>query len=379
MRILTLTNCPVDPNLGSGKTVLRYSEGLRQLGNDVDVLPPSDYEYAYGLSRGKKFRQAIGSYLEVRRRLRSQSYDVVEYYGDEFWLAARWVRRREPRPMLVAHTNGLELLAAERLASGEQGPDPDGLTRLKQRLVGPLHRLASQIAFNSADCFVSLCQLDADYIVHHGILPKDRTAVVNPGLDIEYLERPYSSERGARVGFTGTWIDRKDVKTVAKVMSKILASVPAVELDIFGSAGLSSAVYACFDHSLHSRIQVHPRLSNADLSDRLAKCKVFFFPSVYEGFGMATAEAMARGCVPVVTPTGFGAEITDGGDGFVADFGDASRMEQAIRTLLNDDSVFARMSAAARRRVEAFRWDIVSSALAAHYQRWLGEHRRRSS
>lgn len=44
MRILSLTNCPLDPKSGSGKTVLMYSQGLRNLGQFVDVAEPKDYE-----------------------------------------------------------------------------------------------------------------------------------------------------------------------------------------------------------------------------------------------------------------------------------------------------------------------------------------------
>jgi hypothetical protein len=43
MKILSLTNCPLDPNLGSGKTVLSYTQGLRELGHTIDVADPKNY------------------------------------------------------------------------------------------------------------------------------------------------------------------------------------------------------------------------------------------------------------------------------------------------------------------------------------------------
>ena len=44
MKILSLSTCPLDPLLGSGKTRLRWSEGLRELGHTVDMAEPRDYE-----------------------------------------------------------------------------------------------------------------------------------------------------------------------------------------------------------------------------------------------------------------------------------------------------------------------------------------------
>ena len=117
MRILSLTNCPLDPKSGSGKTVLMYSKGLQNLGHSVDVAEPKDYETWHGIGRAKKFRQAWGAWNFVKQKLRITQYGVIEFYGDEFWLATWQLSKLPKRPLLVAHTNGLELIDRDRLES----------------------------------------------------------------------------------------------------------------------------------------------------------------------------------------------------------------------------------------------------------------------
>lgn len=118
MRILTLSNCPLDPSFGSGYVILRYAAGLRERGHLVDLLGPEDYEPLRRWGRATGYRQALGMAWTALRRARSGRYDVVEFWGGEAWLAILLLRRRSRRRFLVVgHSNGLETHSAERLAA----------------------------------------------------------------------------------------------------------------------------------------------------------------------------------------------------------------------------------------------------------------------
>jgi glycosyltransferase involved in cell wall biosynthesis len=56
--------------------------------------------------------------------------------------------------------------------------------------------------------------------------------------------------------------------------------------------------------------------------------------SARESFGLALAEAMAAGCVPVVTETGFMPNLV-GDTGFLVEYGDAEAAVHAIRAALD--------------------------------------------
>jgi glycosyltransferase involved in cell wall biosynthesis len=367
MKILTVSSCVLDPKLGSGKTRLRWSEGLRALGHTVDVLQPRDYESFPDMQRARRFRQAIGASRVVPRKAKTTAYDLIDFCGGEFGLVTWLLARMPKRPLLVAHTDGLELLASER----ERAYDRPSTLRdhLRQSFARLTHDRLSHAAFAYADIFITLCELDRRYILDHGLFPQERTAVIAPGLDGEYLDRPFVTEKEHRIAYTGSWIPRKGVSRLAEVVSRVLRQDTAVSFDVYGAKD-RSAVLASFPESLHHRVTVHGSLSNQELAAGMSRAKVFFFPSQYEGFGMAIAEAMACSCAVVTTPTGFGGDLTDGVDAFLCGFEESTAMEAAIAKLLRDDGLRSTIARNGWQRTQELRWDANVKKLEAFYLRW---------
>src|SRR5581483_3163668 len=61
MKILSLSaSVFLDPHLGSGKTRLHWTNGLKELGHEVDILQPSDVEWWPGIKIGRRYRLAVG-------------------------------------------------------------------------------------------------------------------------------------------------------------------------------------------------------------------------------------------------------------------------------------------------------------------------------
>lgn len=104
------------------------------------------------------------------------------------------------------------------------------------------------------------------------------------------------------------------------------------------------------------------RVSDEEFVQLFQKAKVYVQASAHEGFGVALAEAMAAGCVPVVAPVTAMPEVV-GDTGFYAPFGDADGFAEAIQRALADDG---RLSEAARER-------IVSNFTSEHRERILTE------
>lgn len=371
MRILVLSSCPLDPILGSGKTRLRWSQGLRALGHEVDVFEPKAFEWWHGVNRAVRFRQALGAIGFVRRRLHERDYDLVEFFGGEFGLATKRLSRDRRRPLIVAHTDGFELLASERARDYDPLPRTigGGLQGWYRRQT---HERLSRAAFAFADAFVTGCELDRKRVLELNLFPSDRTAVISPGLDGEYLSASRGvQEKEERVAFTGTWISRKGVKHVLGVMSRILRERPGLRLDLYGTAGRAGAILGQFSPSVRAQIIVHGRLSNQQIAEGLSRAKVFFFPTQYEGFGMALAEAMACGCAPVTTPTGFGAELREAEEALLCGFDDRDAMRHAVLALLDDESLRARVAEGAWRRVRSLSWREQIAKLEVTYRAWM--------
>lgn len=375
MKILSLSTCPLDPLLGSGKTRLRWSEGLRELGHTVDMAEPKAYETWHGMRRALRFRLAWGACTFVKQKLEAGSYDAIEFFGGEFGLITWRLSKLGERPLIVAHTDGLELLATERERASN--PARSLMGHAHSCYCQQTHERLSRAAFVYADAFVTGCELDRQYVVEHRIFEPGRTAVVAPGLDDEYLAMPFIEKKEHRVAYTGSWIARKGIDKVVAVMTDVLTRDQGLHFDVY-SGGDREAVLAGFPASLHQRIEVYNRLYPAQLAKAMARAKVFFFPSQYEGFGMSLGEAMACSCAAVTAPTGFGAELRHGVEALVCGFDDVEAMKRSVLRLLGDEKERLSIARAGWERVRTLRWDSNIKKLEATYENWCSKWRERS-
>jgi glycosyltransferase involved in cell wall biosynthesis len=377
MRILTITNCPLDPTLGSGKTVLRYSHGLRERGHTVDVLEPGDYEILPVVGRARQLRLALGSWLAVPGRVQTSAYDLIEFYGSEFGLALRGGLRRQGGPLLVAHTNGLELLHRKRERAYLR-QDASPVSRLKRAVTGSILDWISESTFQLTHAFVSLCEADRRFVLQRKLYVPEMTAVVGPGLDSDFLAlgEPGVNARENRVAFTGSWTPRKGTDHLVAAMKRLLAERPELILDIYGAQCPEGVILEAFPPELRRQVAVHRTVTNEELVSGLTRARVFFFPSQYEGYGMAVAEAIRCGCAVVATPTGFAADLENEREAILCGFDDVDAMVTAIARLLDDEELRRRIASQAWMRTQGMTWEAAVIQLEIKYAQWVDVHQR---
>jgi glycosyltransferase involved in cell wall biosynthesis len=113
------------------------------------------------------------------------------------------------------------------------------------------------------------------------------------------------------------------------------------------------------------------RLTQKELVKRYSAAKIAVVPSLYEGFGLPAAEAMACG-VPVIATTGGALPEVVGNAGILVPPGKADVLAAAIKQLLNDEEIQRRMSQAGRKRVEEkFNWQQAALRTLEVYQEVL--------
>lgn len=91
---------------------------------------------------------------------------------------------------------------------------------------------------------------------------------------------------------------------------------------------------------------------------RIARCTVF--PSLNEGYGLPVAESLACGTPAVTSAYGSMVEIADDGGALLVDPRDDHSIAEALRTLLTDDAVHARLVEEAQARPRRS-WDAYAS------------------
>jgi len=123
--------------------------------------------------------------------------------------------------------------------------------------------------------------------------------------------------------------------------------------------------------NLDGMVHFTGRLAREELAQHYSAAQIAIVPSLYEGFGLPAAEAMACG-TPVIATTGGALPEVVGDAGILVPPGSADALAAAIGQLLNDKQAQQRMSEAGTKRVkEKFSWEQAARKTLEVYQEVL--------
>jgi len=123
--------------------------------------------------------------------------------------------------------------------------------------------------------------------------------------------------------------------------------------------------------NLDGMVHFTGRLTHEELAQHYYAAQIAVVPSLYEGFGIPAAEAMACG-TPVIATTGGALPEVVGDAGILVPPRSADALAAAIKQLLNDKQAQRRMSEAGRKRViEKFNWEQAARQTLEVYQEVL--------
>lgn len=177
-----------------------------------------------------------------------------------------------------------------------------------------------------------------------------RITVAEPGT--EPAPRARGSQGAPRMLAVGTILPRKGYLFLAEALTALRAL--DWSLDVAGSltaapdevAALRAALAAA---GLADRVTLHGALTHGALEALYAEADLFVMPSLYEGYGMALAEAMARGLAIVATRAGAAADTAPDAAALKVEPGDAPALADALRRALADAQLRARLAEASWR------------------------------
>lgn len=109
-------------------------------------------------------------------------------------------------------------------------------------------------------------------------------------------------------------------------------------------------------------VSVAVQISDLDLSAAYRESRFTVFTSLHEGFGLPVAESLAYGVPALTTSYGSTAEIAAGGGALLVDPRDDEALRAALRRMLCDDELLARLRAEAAAR-PARTWDDYAAEL----------------
>ncbi|OEU97934.1 glycosyl transferase family 1 [Streptomyces qinglanensis] len=145
-----------------------------------------------------------------------------------------------------------------------------------------------------------------------------------------------------------------------------------------GEGPVADAIAA---HGLAGAVEFVKGISDAELAGLVRSAQVACVPSLYEGFSLPAAEAMATG-TPLLATTGGAIPEVAGRDGetcLAVPPGDAGALAHGLVRLLADPELRARLGAAGRERVlEKFTWRRAALRTVECYRAAMGEPARRA-
>jgi glycosyltransferase involved in cell wall biosynthesis len=353
MRVLFIANTlPPQDVSGVGEQVLQLAAGLRELGDEVEVLGRGPQGAA-----GPKVLFPLTIVPAAWRALRRFRPHVVQVHESDGALAALLVlavrNLIEPRPLLAAllQVSYVEELRAVRplVAGGRVLGRPGGAEMRFRRLKAPFQILLGLITARAADVVLApseatAAELRRDYRVEEvGVIPNVTGALkVAPAGEAEgppgYLL------------FVGRLRIRKGVEILLEALRGLRRKIPGAVLRIAGDGEHRGALErAAAD--LGSAVTFLGTQSASQVRTLLHGAAALVIPSIYEGMPLVVVEAMDAG-VPIVASavSGIPEVVVDGETGWLVPPEDPEALARALEAVLMDPDEARRRGEAGRRR-----------------------------
>jgi glycosyltransferase involved in cell wall biosynthesis len=185
--------------------------------------------------------------------------------------------------------------------------------------------------------------LGADFAV-----PATKITVAEPGTDP--AARAKGTGKPLQLLAVGSIVPRKAYHLLVRALASLVDL--DWQLSIVGPADRSEQALADLgkaigETGLAKRVTLAGPADSERLDAFYAAADVFVMPSLYEGYGMALAEAMARGLPIVCTTGGAAAATVPDAAAIKVPPGDVPALRAAVRLLLDDPSLRRRLSDAA--------------------------------
>ena len=333
-------------DLGGAQVHVRdLSTALRALGHDTVVLAGANGVFAEELrERGVPFYalrhlsrpirplRDLRALWEIRRTLLDIRPDIISTHTSKAGILGRIAGRSLRIPTLVT-------------AHGwwfTEGRPPS------QRYI---YRVIERAAAPMAARIITVCESDKALAIRSRVAGTDHLVTIHnclPDVNETLLAHPARSP--PRLMMVARFVQQKDHPTLFRALSGLLDL--DWQLDLVGDGPLRASVGA-----LAESMDIASRVSflglRRDVPELLARSQAFLLITNFEGFPRSILEAM-RGGLPVVASDvdGVWESVLDGVTGFVVPRGDAERLGDCLRKLINSPDMRVRMGKAGRARYD---------------------------
>ena len=369
------------PAPGGAETVVKaYSEGLRDLGHDVEVITTDLYtetpfvkkempsevnginvtrHKAYTVSGEAHYVLAPG----MVQSFLSKKADIIHTHSyGYFQNHAGWIRERfQSTPWVITphfHPSW----------SMWGGTKRKKLREFYDTVIG-------KGTMESADLITCVSKHERDMLVSEIGISEDNIKIIYNGInwndwqilpDKNIFRKQYPDISDKFVLFAGRLATNKGLSDLISAMD--LLNQKSVDLVITGAdMGLGKQLEK---EALEKGVRMH-RLGHIDdetYRSVLAAAEMLVLPSEYEAFGIVLLEAAAAETAVIGTNVGGIPEaMSPGNNGLIVEYNDVDNLSKSIATLLDDAKMCKEMGKAGRVWAKNFSWDSILKELEQEY------------
>ena len=369
------------PAPGGAETVVKaYSEGLRDLGHDVEVITTDLYtetpfvkkempsevnginvtrHKAYTVSGEAHYVLAPG----MVQSFLSKKADIIHTHSyGYFQNHAGWIRERfQSTPWVITphfHPSWSMWGGAKRKT----------LREFYDSVIG-------KGTMESADLITCVSKHERDMLVSEIGISEDNIKIIYNGInwndwqilpDKNIFRKQYPDISDKFVLFAGRLATNKGLSDLISAMD--LVNQKSVDLVITGAdMGLGKQLEK---EASEKGVRMH-RLGHIDdetYRSVLAAAEMLVLPSEYEAFGIVLLEAAAAETAVIGTNVGGIPEaMSPGNNGLIVEYNDVDNLSKSIATLLDDAKMCKEMGKAGRVWAKNFSWDSILKELEQEY------------
>ena len=374
------------PAPGGAETVVKaYSEGLRDLGHDVEVVTTDLYtetpfvkkkmpsvvnginvtrHKAYTVSGEAHYVLAPG----MVQSFLSKSADIIHTHSyGYFQNHAGWIRERfQSTPWVITphfHPSWSMWGGSKRKTLREFYDTVIGKGTLEAA------DLITCVSKHERDMLVSEIGLKEDNIkiIYNGINWADWSSVPNK----EVFRKQYPTVSEKFVLFAGRLATNKGLSDLISAMQ--LIDKKSVDLVITGAdMGLGKQLEK---EASDKGVTMH-RLGHIDdetYRSVLAAAEMLVLPSEYEAFGIVLLEAAAAKTAVIGTNVGGIPEaMSPGKNGLIVEYNDVNNLAKSIAILLEDEKMSKEMGNSGREWAKNFSWESIVKEIEHEYKLIIG-------
>jgi D-inositol-3-phosphate glycosyltransferase len=331
-----------------------------------------------GLTKGELPGQLCVFARDVLRTEAAQPLGHYDLVHSHYWLSGQvGALARDRWGVPLVHTmHTMAKVKNEALATGDT-PEPAA------RIIG------EEQVVEAADMLIASTDIEAKQLINLYDADPGRVEVVHPGVDLavfrprdthaarEYLGLPLDAHV---VLFAGRLQPLKAPDVLLRAVALLLEETPALRSRLVvpvvgGPSGTGlehpeSLAELAAELGIDDVVRFVPPVPATELALWDAAASVVAVPSYNESFGLVAAEALATG-TPVIAAAvgGLTTVVEEEENGLLVDTHEPRDWAAALRRVLLDDALRARLSAGARARAAHFSWENTAERTLDVYER----------